>query len=134
MRYALASRAPHQVKESFSSRGWNVLPHECEISLASTCVAAGVIGAAGAAACEYALARRRNRKRSSEGGSGTHAGSATAAAALGSATRGLRAGKRETGGWKSFFAGVGVGVVVAGAAAATVVGVASGKGVRMGSR
>ncbi|CAM9689268.1 unnamed protein product, partial [Hapterophycus canaliculatus] len=96
-----------KVRQSFSARGWKVLPHECEISLASTCVAAGVIGAAGAAACEYALARRRNRKRSHEGGSGS-----------GSGSRGLRGWKRGAGGWKSFFVGVGVGVAVAGAAAA----------------
>lgn len=83
-----------------------MLPHECEINVASTCVAAGVIGAAGAASCEYALARRRNRRRSSEGNVGY------AAAGSGSV------GKQGARGWGVFLVGVGVGAVVSGIAAA----------------
>ena len=55
---------PHQVREAFDSRGWSILPHECEIGLASACApgSSGVVGAAGAAACEFALASRRLSK------------------------------------------------------------------------
>eukprot|EP00752_Nemacystus_decipiens_P009566 g8546.t1 len=92
-----------KVRSAFSSKGWNVLPHECEIDVASTCVAAGVIGAAGAASCEYSLARRRNRRRSSDGNVGY------AAAGAGSGD-----GKRGTRGWGVFLVGVGLGALVAG--------------------
>lgn len=90
-----------------------MLPHECEINVASTCVAAGVIGAAGAAACEYALARRRNRRRSSDGNLGFLA----AGSGSGSVNGGLGVGKRGARRWGLFFAGVGVGAVVSGIAA-----------------
>ena len=84
-----------------------MLPHECEINVASTCVAAGVIGAAGAAGAEYSLARRRNRRRSSDGN--------ISYAAAGS---GLGDSKRRARGWGVFFVGIGVGAVVSGIAAA----------------
>lgn len=52
-----------KVSKAFYSRGWDVLPHECEIGLASTCVpgSLGVFGAAGAAASEYARELRHSR-------------------------------------------------------------------------
>ncbi|CAN0356825.1 unnamed protein product, partial [Laminaria digitata] len=53
-----------KVRGAFYSRGWNILPHECEIGLASACASgsSGVVGAAGAAACEFALAARRSSR------------------------------------------------------------------------
>lgn len=104
-----------------------MLPHECEISRASTCVAAGVVGAAGAAACEYALARRRTRRRSSEGG----VGYAGVAAGSGSIDVEFVAGKRAArAGWGLFLAGFGVGAVVVSVAAV----LASSRGGRISSR
>lgn len=88
-----------------------MLPHECEINVASTSVAAGVIGAAGAAACEYTVAKRRQRRRSSDGNVGY------AAARPGSARGGLVAGKRGARRWGVFLVGVAAGVVVSGTAA-----------------
>lgn len=103
-----------------------MLPHECEINLASTCVAAGVIGAAGAAACEYALAIRRHRRRSSEGGGGGVDGAGTVSS-VGWAES--RVGKWVAqGGW-GFLVGVGVGALVSSVAAAVV----SSRGGRMSS-
>lgn len=104
LKYLFRCRLLAQVRSSFSSRGWKVLPHECEIDVASTCVAAGVVGAAGAAACEYARARRRNRRRSSDGN-------------VGHVDGGLAAGKRRVRGWGVFLVGVGVGAVLSGVAA-----------------
>ncbi|CAM9995335.1 unnamed protein product [Ascophyllum nodosum] len=45
-----------KVREAFAKRGWKILPHVCEINLASTCESSssGILGAAGAAASDYA--------------------------------------------------------------------------------
>lgn len=45
-----------KVREAFANRGWSILPHECEIALASTSgsSSSGVLGAAYAAMSDYA--------------------------------------------------------------------------------
>ncbi|CAM9495726.1 unnamed protein product [Ectocarpus sp. 6 AP-2014] len=102
-----------KVRKSFSSRGWKVLPHECEIDLAKTCVDAGVIGAAGAACCEYALSVRRPRRRPS-----SDCGSITEPSNGG--LQGGKPGARSA--WRSFLVGVGIGIGVGAAAVAVMAG------------
>ncbi|CAM9425605.1 unnamed protein product [Choristocarpus tenellus] len=72
------------VRETFFTRGWTVLPHKCHIGLTTSADAdyAGVVGAAGAAACEYAIVlaeeefdRFDSQGRSVTAGADSHAGS-----------------------------------------------------------
>jgi len=101
-----------------------VLPHECEINLASTSVAAGVVGAAGAAVCEHALATGWSRRRSSEGGGGGIDGAGNVSSVDWEESR---VGKwMARGGW-GFLIGVGVGVLMSSVAAAAVVSSRSGR-------
>lgn len=62
-----------QVRQAFTARGWTVLPHECHIERATACPAGacGVVGAAGAAAADFAKGTRRGNRRS-RGGSRSH--------------------------------------------------------------
>lgn len=54
-----------KVREAFANRGWKVLPHECEIALASTSgsSSSGVLGAAYAAMSDYAREVRTQEVR-----------------------------------------------------------------------
>ncbi|CAM9394447.1 unnamed protein product, partial [Discosporangium mesarthrocarpum] len=56
-----------RVRESFLSRGWTILPNKCHIGLAMGTDAdtAGVVGAAGAAGCEFAISALQSQSDAS---------------------------------------------------------------------
>ncbi|CAM9983586.1 unnamed protein product, partial [Sphacelaria rigidula] len=63
---AQAEGLVEKVQAEFATRGWNILPHECQIETASVCApgSSGLVGAGGCAAAEYARQVRREMRRS----------------------------------------------------------------------